>query len=120
MKSRSGILLSAALFSLAFACPVFAANADKPAPVDKPVAVDKPTSGTQVQASVKEQTTCPIMKGAVDKKLFVDKDGKRIYVCCKNCLAEVKQNFDTIAKQMESEGITLAKAEPAKDEKSKK
>ncbi|HUT37359.1 MAG TPA: hypothetical protein VNE39_28005, partial [Planctomycetota bacterium] len=28
------------------------------------------------------QTTCPVMGGKIDRKLFVDYEGKRIYVCC--------------------------------------
>ncbi|HBF34037.1 TPA: hypothetical protein DDW35_05690 [Candidatus Sumerlaeota bacterium] len=109
MKPRFGILFIAALFALAFACPVFAASDDKP------------TSGTVTAAASKEQTTCPIMGGAVNKKLFVDKDGKRIYVCCSGCIEPVKKDFDAIAKKLEASGVTLAKAEPAtKDEKTKK
>jgi YHS domain-containing protein len=38
------------------------------------------------------QTTCPVMGGAVNKKLFVDYKGKRIYVCCPGCIDELKSN----------------------------
>jgi len=37
------------------------------------------------------QTTCPVMKGGkINKKLYVDHNGKRIYVCCKVCINKVK------------------------------
>jgi hypothetical protein len=38
------------------------------------------------------QKTCPIMGGPINKKLFVDYKGKRIYVCCSMCIAEVKKD----------------------------
>lgn len=38
--------------------------------------------------------TCPVLGGAVDKKLFVEKNGKKIYVCCESCLKTVKKDFD--------------------------
>ena len=36
------------------------------------------------------QETCPVMGGKVDKSLFVDAEGYRIYVCCEGCLKTVK------------------------------
>jgi hypothetical protein len=65
---------------------------------------------------VKKQTMCPIMEGnPINTNLFVDVDGKRIYVCCKGCLAPVKQDAAKIIAKLEKEGITLDKAPvPAK------
>ena len=41
------------------------------------------------QAPVKvvagEQTTCPVMGGAIDKSIFVEYQGKKVYFCCKGC-----------------------------------
>jgi len=66
-------------------------------------------------AAVKAQTTCPVMAGnPINKKLFVDVDGKRIYVCCRGCLADVKKNGATYIKQMEAAGVTLESAPLAK------
>ena len=36
-------------------------------------------------ASVIEQTTCPVMGGAIDKELFVEYKGKKVYFCCAGC-----------------------------------
>lgn len=33
-----------------------------------------------------EQTTCPVMGGAIDKSIFVEYKGKKIYFCCKGCV----------------------------------
>lgn len=72
------------------------------------------------KAAGKAQTTCPVMAGnPINKKLFVDKDGKRIYVCCKACIEKVKKDFDAIAKKLEADGITLAKSEEVKADSKK-
>jgi len=64
---------------------------------------------------VKKQTMCPVMAdNTVNKKLYVDYDGKRIYVCCGGCISEVKKDPAKYIKKMEAEGVTLDKAEPAK------
>lgn len=55
----------------------------------------------------KVQTKCPVMGDPIDKSLFVDKDGKRIYVCCKMCPDKVKKDFDTYATKLEAQGIDL-------------
>ena len=44
----------------------------------------------------KAQTVCPVMGEKINKELFVDVDGKRIYVCCDGCIAEVKADLRSI------------------------
>jgi len=56
---------------------------------------------------LKRQTNCPVMGLAVDESLYVDKDGKRIYVCCGGCIGEVKENFDKYAGQLEDKGYNI-------------
>jgi len=34
------------------------------------------------------QTTCPIMGGAINKAVFVEYQGKKVYFCCKGCETE--------------------------------
>jgi hypothetical protein len=36
------------------------------------------------------QTLCPIMGGEIDKKVFVDVSGYRIYACCKGCIEKIQ------------------------------
>ena len=38
----------------------------------------------------KPQSTCPVMGTPINKKLFVDANGYRIYVCCEGCIGKVK------------------------------
>jgi len=57
------------------------------------------------------QSRCPITGEPVNRDLFVDHAGKRIYVCCAGCLAEVSRNPEKYVRELESQGITLAPAE---------
>ena len=36
-------------------------------------------------ASAAEQTTCPIMGTAINKALFTEYKGKKVYFCCPGC-----------------------------------
>jgi hypothetical protein len=50
------------------------------------------------------QTTCPVMGGAINKKLYVDYKGKRIYVCCPGCIGELKADPEKYIKKLEAMG----------------
>ncbi|MFC1498386.1 hypothetical protein ACFLS1_07965 [Verrucomicrobiota bacterium] len=60
---------------------------------------------------LKPQTTCPVMGGKIDKKQYVDHDGKRIYICCAGCLAPLKKDPAKYIKKLEDAGVTLAKVQ---------
>ena len=32
-----------------------------------------------------EQTTCPVMEGAINKELYTEHEGKKVYFCCPGC-----------------------------------
>jgi YHS domain-containing protein len=32
-----------------------------------------------------EQTTCPVMGGAINKNIFTEYKGKKVYFCCPSC-----------------------------------
>ncbi len=36
-------------------------------------------------AAVVEQTTCPVMGGAINKAIFTEYKGKKVYFCCSPC-----------------------------------
>lgn len=63
-----------------------------------------------------KQTTCPVMEGKkINPDLYVDANGKRIFVCCPGCLVQVKADPEKYIQQMETEGIMLDNA-PTKEE----
>jgi Cu(I)/Ag(I) efflux system membrane fusion protein len=41
--------------------------------------------GHAVPAKLKPQATCPVMGGKIDRKMFADYQGKRVYFCCAGC-----------------------------------
>jgi hypothetical protein len=61
------------------------------------------------KAEAKAQTTCPVMGGPVNKNIFVDAEGKRIYLCCKGCIDPVKKDPKKYIAKLEAEGVTLDK-----------
>lgn len=69
-------------------------------------------AGADGSPVVKKQGTCPVMGGAVNTNLFVDFEGKRIYVCCKGCLPEVKKDPAKYISKLEKDGVKLDKVEP--------
>jgi YHS domain-containing protein len=55
-------------------------------PPPAPVASE---SGAQpAAAAAAEQTICPVMGGPVNKDIFVEYKGKKVYFCCEQCKAE--------------------------------
>jgi len=65
----------------------------------------------------KEQTSCPVMGGAINKNIYVDHNGKRVYFCCKGCPETFRKEPDKYIKQMEAEGVVLEKAPAAAEKK---
>ena len=49
-------------------------------------AVDAPAA--EVVDAVENQQYCPVMDGMeIDRSIYVDHDGKRVYFCCAGCVA---------------------------------
>ena len=54
---------------------------------------------------LKSQQTCPIMGNPIQKDLYVDCDGKRIYVCCTGgCIEKIKKNPEKYIKLLQKYG----------------
>lgn len=51
-------------------------------PEQKPGAMLSPTKEIAVPT---EQTTCPIMDAPINKDIFVEYKGKKVYFCCEGC-----------------------------------
>jgi len=60
------------------------------------------------------QATCPVMGRKINKKLYADVKGYRVYVCCGGCVGTVKANPDKFIKKIKDNGETpLAAPSPA-------
>ena len=65
------------------------------------------------QAPVKNSTLqgkCPVMGNPIDKKVFADHDGKRVYFCCPMCIDKFKKDPEGYIKKMEAQGVTFEKS----------
>jgi YHS domain-containing protein len=82
---------------------------------------DKPDAANALvtKKQLKPQTTCPVMGEPIDKNLYVDYNGKRIYVCCANCIDKVKKNPEKYIKKLESTGQSVEIIETASKKENK-
>ncbi len=58
----------------------------------------------------KAQTVCPVMGDKIDRSLYADHMGKRVYFCCKMCPPKFEKDPMKYIKKLEAEGVTLEKA----------
>ena len=80
----------------------------------KDAAATTPAEALPAAGTEKAQEICPIMGGKINKDLFVDYNGKRIYVCCEGCIDAVKKDPALYLKKMQDAGVTpAATPEPA-------
>jgi YHS domain-containing protein len=68
-----------------------------PAPVkheamSMPMKQEAAPSPAQQATQVAEQTTCPVMGGPINKAIFVEYQGKKVYFCCNGCPATFMAN----------------------------
>lgn len=73
----------------------------------------KPTAPATKTPVVKAQTVC-VCGAALDRKVFADTAGKRVYFCGTTCRDKFQKSPDKYLKDMEKQGITLEKAPAAK------
>jgi YHS domain-containing protein len=65
-------------------------------------------------AAAKPQSLCPVLAFPINKSLFVDYQGKRVYFCCDGCQKEFNQDPAGQIKKMEDQGVVLEKTPGAK------
>ncbi len=60
----------------------------------------------------KPQTHCPVMNAPINRNLYVDHNGKRIYVCCQGCLSRVRAEPEKYIRLLEEMGVEPEKTPP--------
>lgn len=70
-----------------------------------PEATKVPTTSTAANI----QMICPVEGRKIDKNVYVDYQGKRIYFCCADCKAKFDADSAKYIKQMEDKAIVLEK-----------
>lgn len=58
-----------------------------------------------VSGELRAQTHCPVMGGEINKEVFTDYNGMRIYFCCGGCDATFNADPEKYLEQMRSDGI---------------
>jgi len=68
-----------------------------------PAALEKPVQDAQqtVEQTAVEQTTCPILPAnPIDKNIFVEYKGKKVYFCCQGCVAKFNAEPEKYVKDL--------------------
>ena len=53
------------------------------------------------------QSTCPVTGEAIDKKVYTDYNGKRVYFCCGSCETAFRKDPEKYIRQLTDKGVTL-------------
>ena len=53
------------------------------------------------------QTNCPVMGGTINKALYADYEGKRVYFCCEGCVPEFQKDPVQYLKKFKNTGVIL-------------
>jgi YHS domain-containing protein len=51
------------------------------------------------------QTKCPVMGGDINKEIYADHEGKRVYFCCAACLPQFKEDPEKYLAKMKEAGV---------------
>lgn len=51
-----------------------------------------PAETKQKASGAIRQTICPVMGGAINKNMFAEYKGKKVYFCCAACMEKFKAN----------------------------
>ncbi len=66
------------------------------------------------EAPAKPQTTCPVLAGNVNKEVYADYKGQRVYFCCPGCDVEFKKDPEKYLQKMKEQGVTPEKSPSGK------
>ena len=66
-------------------------------------------SGVALAKETKEAERCVVMGGKINKDVYVDYEGQRVYFCCAACIDEFNKNPEKYLKKMEEAGVKPAK-----------
>ncbi|MGC8915590.1 MAG: YHS domain-containing protein [Thermoanaerobaculum sp.] len=61
----------------------------------------------------KPQQSCPVSGKPIDKNVYLDYQGQRIYFCCPRCPAEFRKNPEKYFAKFEAEGVELESVQKA-------
>ena len=62
-------------------------------------------SGVVLAKETKPAERCVVMGGKINKDVYVDHEGQRVYFCCAACIDEFNKNPDKYLKKMKEAGV---------------
>jgi YHS domain-containing protein len=68
----------------------------------------------ETPATGQAQTVCPVLGNKIDKKIYADSQGNRVYFCCSGCVDPFKKNPEQYLKKMTGQGVTPEKTPAGK------
>lgn len=66
--------------------------------------------------SAAPQTECPVMGGKINKKIYADYQGQRVYFCCEACKPKFNEDPEKYLAKMKEMGQEPEKTEEAAEE----
>jgi YHS domain-containing protein len=51
------------------------------------------------------QTKCPVLGGNINKNVYADYQGQRIYFCCEGCITEFQKDPEKYLQKMKEQGV---------------
>jgi len=72
-----------------------------------------------VAAQGKPQTTCLVLGGNINKDVYVDYKGQRIYFCCAACIPEFQKDPEKYLEKLKAQGITPEKISAGQEKSGK-
>ena len=66
-----------------------------------------PVSAFVEEDELKSQTTCPVMGGKIDKEIYLDYQGQRIYFCCESCKKSFSEDPEKYMQKIADDKIPL-------------
>ena len=99
MKMKSLVLLTVVLLTVALVLAGCKKKEEAPAEPNQTSAMGEmqkqtgemgkmATETTETMTASTEQTICPVMGNKIDKNVFVEYKGKKVYFCCADCKAK--------------------------------
>lgn len=73
------------------------------------IIADYKAKGIKLEQISKQQALCPVMGGEINKDIYSDHKGKRVYLCCAMCKPKFEETPAKYIKEMEAAGIALEK-----------
>ncbi|MGA7561931.1 MAG: YHS domain-containing protein [Desulfobaccales bacterium] len=61
-----------------------------------------------------QQAVCPVLGNKINKNIYTDYQGQRIYFCCPGCIDVFKKNPEACLKKMEEQGVAPEKTSGGK------